>query len=419
MGRPVDAYAVFLVVLGLCVIGGATLPRRLTRRPLSLPTVQVLTGMGLFALVPTLPVIDPVRDAVTTERLSELVVIISLTGAGLMIDRPPGWQSWGPTWRLLAIGMPATIAATAVLGWLAMGLVPAAAILLGAVIAPTDPVLASDVQVAGPNEGDVGEVPLALSAEAGLNDALAFPFVNLALAVLAGGAWFSGWVLDDVIVKLSVGLVAGWALGRLLGWLIFVHLGDGWLARRSESIATIGATLLVYGTTELLHGYGFLAVFVAAVTVRSRERDHEHHEALHAATEAVENLGSAVVLVLIGGAIVDGALAPLGPVEIAVGIAVVAVIRPLTCWLSLFGTPLDRRQRMVTATFGIRGVGSVYYLAHAAVEHEVPGIDRLWAITIFIIGLSLLVHGTMAHRAVRFATENEQGQLPLWRTAAP
>lgn len=409
-----DPYAVFLVVLGLCVVGGATLPRRLTRRPLSLPTMQVATGALLFAVVPTLPAADPISMPIVTERLSEFVVIISLAGVGLMIDRPCGWREWAPTWRLLALGMPATIAATALLGWAALGLAPAAAILLGAVIAPTDPVLASDVQVAGPNEGDIGEVPLALSAEAGLNDALAFPFVNLALAILAGGAWFGGWMLDDVIVKLGVGLVVGWLLGRALGWLIFVHLGDGWLSRRSEAIATVGATLLVYGVTELAHGYGFLAVFVAAVTVRSREREHETHELLHGATEAVENLGSALVLLLIGGAIVGGALSPLGWREVLVGVAVVAVVRPVACWLGLFGTYLDRRQRLVTAAFGIRGVGSVYYLAHAASEMDIPGIEHLWAVTIFIICLSLVVHGALAHQAVEYAGRGEQGQLELF-----
>jgi len=412
-----DAYAVFLVVLGLCVMGGAALPRQLKRRPLSLPTVQVATGAALFALVPTLPRVDLVRNEIMAERLAEVVVIISLTGAGLMIDRAPGWRSWAPTWRLLALGMPATIAATALLGWLALGLAPAAALLLGSVIAPTDPVLASDVQVAGPNAGDVGEVPLALTAEAGLNDALAFPFVNAAIAMLAGGAWFGGWVLEDVVVKLGVGLAIGYACGRLFGWLVFRCLRGKQLFRSSEAIAVIGGTLLVYGVTELAHGYGFLAVFIAAVSLRSCEREHEWHEPLHSAAESVENLGSALVLVLVGGAIVHGALAPLGWREVLVGIAVVALVRPVSCWLGLLGTDLDRRQRLVTASFGIRGVGSVYYLAHAAVEAEVPELDRLWALTIFIICLSLVVHGTLAHQAVRFAGVNQPGQLRLFQPA--
>lgn len=412
MHEPVSYY-IFLLVLGICVIGAVTLPRHLNRRAVSLPALQVLAGVGLFTLVPTLPGVDPVRDASSTERLSELVVIVSLTGAGLMIDRAPSWRSWQPTWRLLAVCMPLTIAATALLGWMAVGLAPAAALLLGAVIAPTDPVLASDVQVAGPNAGDVGEVPIALTGEAGLNDALAFPFVNAAIAMLAGGAWFGGWFMEDVVLKLGVGLLAGWVFGRIFAWLIFVRFDGSWLKSRTEAIATVGATLVVYGATEIVHGYGFLAVFVAAVTLRRREPEHEHHEALHSAAEAVENLGSALVLVLVGGAIAGGALAPLGWAEVLVGIAIVALIRPLTGWLSMLGTQLDRRQRIVTAAFGIRGVGSVYYLAHAGVEGDFVEIDKLWAITIFVICLSLVVHGSMAGRAVDYATAADRDQLQL------
>lgn len=407
------SYYVFLLVLGLCVIGAVTLPRHVNRRAVSLPAMQVLAGAVLFGLVPTLPNVDPARSPIVTERLSELVVIVSLTGAGLMIDRAPRWRTWGPTWRLLAICMPLTIAGTALLGWAAIGLAPAAALLLGAVIAPTDPVLASDVQVAGPNEGDIGEVPIALTGEAGLNDALAFPFVNAAIAMLAGGAWFGGWLLDDVVIKLSVGLAAGWVCGRVFAWLIFDRFEGSWLKNRSEAIATVGATLAVYGITELVHGYGFLAVFVAAVTLRHREPDHEHHEALHAAAEAVENLGSALVLLLVGGAIASGALSPLGWKEALVGIAIVSLVRPLTGLLSLLGSGLDRRQRWVAASFGIRGVGSVYYLAHAGVVGDFAQIERLWAITIFVICLSLVVHGSLAGQAVDYATEADRQQLRL------
>lgn len=410
---PPVSYDIFLLVLGLGVIGAVTLPRHVNRRAVSLPALQVLAGAALFGLVPTLPDADPTRNPIVTERLSELVVIVSLAGAGLMIDRAPRWRTWGPTWRLLAICMPLTIAATALLGWAGLGLAPAAALLLGAVIAPTDPVLASDVQVAGPNEGDVGEVPIALTGEAGLNDALAFPFVNAAIAMLAGGAWFGGWLLDDVVVKLSVGLVAGWVCGRIFAWLIFDRFEESWLRNRSEAIATIGGTLAVYSITELVHGYGFLAVFVAAVTLRHREPEHEHHEALHAAAEAVEHLGSALVLLLVGGAIASGALSPLGWKEILVGIAIVGLVRPLTGSLSLLGTDLDRRQRWVAAAFGIRGVGSVYYLAHADVVGDFADIDQLWAVTIFVICLSLVVHGSLAGRAVEYATEAERQQLQL------
>ena len=336
------------------------------------------------------------------------MVIVSLTGAGLMIDRAPGWRSWAPAWRLLAICMPLTIGLTFLLGWLAIGLAPAAALLLGAVIAPTDPVLASDVQVNGPNAGRHRRGP-ALTTRRLRPSRSSTPPSPCSPAAPGSEAGSS----TTCVVKLSVGLAAGWVCGRLFAWLVFDKFERSWLRSRSEAIATIGATLVVYGVTELVHGYGFLAVFVAAITLRHREPDHEHHESLHAAAEAVENLGSALVLVLVGGAIASGALAPLGWVEMLVGIAIVALVRPLTGWLSLLGTDLDRRQRWVTASFGIRGVGSVYYLAHAGVVGDFPEMDRLWAVTIFVICLSLVVHGSMAGRAVEYATEADRHQLEL------
>ena len=402
-----DSYVVFLLVLGVCVIGAVSLPREIHGFPISLPALQILAGVALFLAVPALPDVDPVKDPIVAERLSELVVIVSLTGAGLTIDRAPGLRSWGPAWRLLILAMPGTIAATALLGWGPLGMAPAAAVLLGAVIAPTDPVLASDVQVDPPNEGDVGEVPVALTVEAGLNDGLAFPFVNAAIAMVAGGSWIGGWVLDDVLFKLTSGLVVGYLCGRFLGWLVFVRFRGRWLPSGAEGLAAVGATLAVYGISELAHGYGFLAVFVAAVTVRDREREHEHHTVLHASAEAVEHLGSALVLLLVGGAIASGSLAALGWKEVLVAIAIVALVRPVIAWLSLFGTNLDRRQRIVTAVFGIRGVGSVYYLAHASAEADVPNVGRLWAIVLFVIVLSVATHGAFASTAVRVAEDEE------------
>ena len=104
-------------------------------------------------------------------------------GAGLKLDRPVSWRGWESSWRLLGIAMPLTIAGIAFLGWTILGLGIGAALLLGAVLAPTDPVLASDIQVGPPQSGKEDEVRFALTSEAGLNDGAAFPFVYLAIAI--------------------------------------------------------------------------------------------------------------------------------------------------------------------------------------------------------------------------------------------
>jgi NhaP-type Na+/H+ or K+/H+ antiporter len=145
-----ESYDLVLIALGFAVLAATVLPHLFSDKPLSLPMVLLAFGFVVFALPLGLEPPDPLEQGESTERLTELGVIIALMGAGLKLDRPPGWRAWRSTWLLLAITMPLTIAAAAVLGWWVAGFVPATAMLLGAVIAPTDPVLATEVQVGSP-----------------------------------------------------------------------------------------------------------------------------------------------------------------------------------------------------------------------------------------------------------------------------
>ena len=166
-------------------------PVGLKRLPLTLAILCVGVGVGVFStgLLAFNP--DPRTWDTVTEKLTELVVIISLMGCGLKLDRKLGWKRWNVTWRLLAIAMPLTIGAVLLLGIWGLGLALPMALLLGAAMAPTDPVLASDVQVGPPGSGEEDEVRFGLTSEAGLNDALAFPFVHLAILASVGGAYTS------------------------------------------------------------------------------------------------------------------------------------------------------------------------------------------------------------------------------------
>jgi NhaP-type Na+/H+ or K+/H+ antiporter len=398
-----------LAVLGVAVVAAAVLPNLLARVPISMPIVFVAAGMLLFSLPIDIeaPLPTDGGDTNWAERLTELVVIVSLMGAGLKLRRPIGWRAWASTWRLLGIAMPITIGAIALLSGIGLGMPLATAILLGAVLAPTDPVLASDVQLAGPGGTDEtaeedadDEVRFALTSEAGLNDGLAFPFTNLAIAMAGGGSWLLGWVAEDVALKLTVGLAAGYVLGRIISYLAFGLPARWRLARTGQGFVSVGATLLVYGVTELAHGYGFLAVFVAAVVIRRSELDHEYHEALHDFAETLERLASVVFLLLLGGSAVDGALGALTPAGVAVGLAIVLVIRPVAGYVSLAGAGLDHRVRRAISFFGIRGMGTVYYLAHAVTEERFPQALEVWAVAIFVIIASIVVHGVTATPAL-------------------
>ncbi|WP_426124277.1 cation:proton antiporter [Pararhizobium sp. PWRC1-1] len=189
---------------------------------------------------PLLPSFNPLENREFTERMTEIVVIVALMGAGLKIDRPIGWRRWRTTWRLLGIAMLLTIGAIAFLGFSILGLGLACPLLLGAALAPTDPVLASDIQVGPPGSGIEDEVRFALTSEAGLNDGLSFPFVHLAIAIALaakdGSAVFQHWAAVDILWRLG-GL--GWGSGKLFGWLAF-KISVRSLSRTKDRFVALG-----------------------------------------------------------------------------------------------------------------------------------------------------------------------------------
>lgn len=400
-----DQYDVALLVMGLAAFGVVGLPRVLADQPLSYPMIYVIGGALLFSLPFGFEAPDPMRFSDVTERLTEFGVIVALMGAGMGLSRPFGWRSWRSTWQLLGITMPLTIVAVALLGWAGLGLAPAAAVLLGAVLAPTDPVLAADVQVEGPSseDEDEDEVRFSLTSEAGLNDGLAFPFTNLAiLMAIAGsspGNWLADFLFIEILFKVAVGTVAGLLVGRLLAFVIFDRRSP--LPGTMDGMIALAATLIAFAVAELVGGYGFLAVFVAALMIRRAERRHEYHEVMHDFVDQIERLVTAVLLILFGGAITTGLLSALGWREIVAAVAIVIVIRPIAGWLGLLGTDAGRLERRAIAFFGIRGVGSFYYLAHALNVVGFSSVDELWALVSLVVVISIFLHGVTASRAMQ------------------
>jgi sodium/hydrogen antiporter len=394
-----NLHELVLLMLGLAALGVVGLPHILRRVPLSYPIVLVAGGALVFSLPLGLPTPDPIEYSDLTEILTEIGVITALMGAGLAINRVPGWRSWSTTVRLLGVTMPLTIAAIAGLGWWVLGMTPGAAILLGAVLAPTDPVLASDVQVPGPSrDGDDDEVRFALTSEAGLNDGLAFPFINLALLVavhgIAPSGWLSEFLLIEVGYKIGVGVLGGLVVGRLLAWVIFARTSP--LFRVRDGMAALAATLIAYAGTEMIGGYGFLAVFVGAVVIRNQERKHSYLEVMHQFSDQIERLLSAIILVLFGGALVSGVLGHLDWRGVLVAVAVVLVVRPFAGLTGLARTSIPDAERGVIAFFGIRGVGSFYYLAYASNQVDFLQVEQVWAVTALVVAISIVVHGVTA-----------------------
>ena len=402
-----DPYIVVLTGFGLVVLLTAWMPMLLKELPLSLPIICVGLGALIFGTTDILGnAPEPQRQVKVIERVTEIVVIVALMGAGLKLDRPLDWGRSLSTWRLLGIAMPLTIAAIACAAYWLLGVGVAAALLLAASLAPTDPVLASDVQVGPPGQGLEDEVRYTLTAEAGLNDGLAFPFVNLAIALAvsaqSGEPWFGHWLAVDVLWKLTVGLGVGWLVGRALGWVTFRLPNRAKLSRTGDGFVALGITAVAYGVTEMVHGYGFLAVFVAAVTFRSVERGHDYHEKLHDFVEQLERLLMMVLLVAFGGAASAGGLFQgLGWPVVAFALVVIFLVRPVAGWISLARAPHPAGEKAVISFFGIRGLGSAYYLAYGLGHGQFEKPDLLWSAIGLVMFISILLHGATVTPAMR------------------
>lgn len=392
-----NPYIVVLTGLGFIIALVAWLPLAIKSIPLSLPIVCVAIGAALFSIPQVNDQPLPLTYPKITERFTKFVVIIALMGAGLKLDRVFSWRRWSVTWRLLALTMQLSIAAITLIGAWWMGLPWIIALLLGAALAPTDPVLAADVQVGPPKSGEEDEVRFGLTSEAGFNDGLAFPFVNLAIALAlatsTGEPWALKWIAHNVVWEIGAGAAGGWLIGRAFGWLTFHIPAETKLAKTGDGLIAIAATFISYGLTEMLQCDGFLAVFVTALTLRHAHRNHDFHREMHDITEQIERLAMMVLLFLFGGALVSGLLAPLSWADVMAAIVILLVVRPLTGHLGLIGLKAARSEKLTLAFFGIRGVGSFYYLAYGLNHMAIEGGERLWAIVGLVILLSLCCTG--------------------------
>ncbi len=431
------------LVAGLAILLAAVLPSVLNQLAVSPPMVLLAAGVGMGLLpVGDDSFFDPVVNRSTIEQVTQFAVLLALMGVGLALDRPlrwlnpSDWRRWSATWRLLFAAMPLSIAGVWLLGWWGLGLAPATALLLGAVLAPTDPVLAGDVQVGGPDvesqeqeESDERhEVRFALTSEAGLNDGLAFPFVYAAIFLLQKGAslsWVGAWVAWELVGKVALGFAVGSLVGWLLAKLAFrARRASLRLAEQGEPLLALAALATSYGASELVGGYGFIAVFCCGMALRNAERRHHYNQQMHGVVERLERLLTLLVLLCLGMAMSRGLLDALDWRGVLVGLALIFVIRPLSGVLSLMpfaraGHGMDPCERRVTAFFGVRGIGSLFYLAYAAGQADFADLRWLWATIAFTIALSVLVHGVLAKPAMAWLEVNRQRREDPDGTANP
>jgi sodium/hydrogen antiporter len=435
-------FPIWMLVIGVLLIAMVLSGTVLKRLPLSNAMIYLAVG---FALGPTgwaVLTVHPLDHSAFLERFAEVAVLISLFSAGLKLGLPLSNWYWLLPVRLAFVSMTLTVALIAAVGVLGLGLPLGAAVLLGAILAPTDPVLAAAVQVE--SSGDRDRLRFSLTGEGGLNDGTAFPFVMLGLGLLGlhdlgMGGW--RWLAVDVVWATAGGLLIGGALGALIGRLV-VYLRS----RHGESVGldeflALGLIALAYGVAVLGHTYGFLAVFAAGLALqRVKEGSDPAHRFASGATghpirrtadepaahvkhasadmmhavrgfnEQMERIGELAVVLVVG------AMLPFAQLSAsAVGLLVLLFlgIRPVSVWLGLLGAPISRDQGMVMAWFGMRGIGSIYYLMYA-IDRGLPGAlaERFVAITLAAVTVSIVLHGISVRPIMRLYRRRKVEQDP-------
>jgi NhaP-type Na+/H+ or K+/H+ antiporter len=417
------SFAIWAVIIGALLTTMALSSSLLKRLPLSTAMLYLAAGVGLGPLGWALMTPEPLVDSVILEKMTEIAVLISLFAAGLKLGLPLSDKHWRMPVRLAFVSMTLTVVLIVVIGMFGLGLSLGAAVLLGGILAPTDPVLASDVQVE--NADDRDRLRFSLTGEGALNDGAAFPVVMLGLGLLGLhdlGTVGWRWLAIDVLWAITGGLLIGGTLGALIGKLVVYLRTHHKESLGLDEFLVLGLIALAYGVAMLSHASGFLAVFAAGLALqRVKERVAGHGGAvvapagpvskkvreqratdparasaymMHAVrgfNEQLERIGE-VGVVLVVGAMLAFSTIPASAAWFVVLFFV--VVRPVSVWLGLLGAPVSRDQRMLISWFGIRGIGSIYYLMYA-INHDLPRplAEQIIAITLITVTVSVVLHG--------------------------
>lgn len=410
-----EDHYILLASLGVATLIMAWLPSISQKIKVSSPVILLLLGILLYWIGTPLGWSEYLWSDNAMMVFSEVIVIISLMGAGLKIGGEYSFKAWKRPLLLIVVTMPLTMLAAYLFGVYFLALTIPASLLLAAVLAPTDPVLASDVQLDDPDREDKlkDKIRFSLTAEAGLNDGMAFPFTYLAVLVAQAGSFaafnFTHWVWDTLLLKIVIGIVVGILIGRGIGYLM-TYLNKLGGIKTYDGFLALSLTFAVYGVSELLHGYGFMAVFFAGLSVRYSEHvSGEHKRKMHDFNHEIERLLIVVWIIVFGSTIMNGILEVTDWKGILFSALFVLVVRPLAGLISLVGIKDSFKNKLAISFLGIRGVGSIFYLSWAFMQTDkFENKIELYSIAAYIILFSIILHGLTAPSIIAYFRKNKE-----------
>jgi NhaP-type Na+/H+ or K+/H+ antiporter len=396
----------WFVLVGVLLIFIALLGRFLDRLPVSPAMIYLLVGFALGPACLDALELHPLRELGLMETLAEVAVLISLFTVGIKLRVPIGDRRWYLPMRLATVTMLVTVILVGIVAWGFLGFGFGLALLLGAALAPTDPVLASDVQLRSPQDRD--SLRFGLTGEGGLNDGTAFPFVFLALGLMGAGDrafTFTRWLAVDVIWAVIAGLGIGFAVGSLLASGVRALRARYSSAVIFDEFLLLGVIALSYGAAVAAHALGFLAVFAAGLALRRADELNAHGSredkppitpSMLSVNEQLERIAEVAIVLLVGIMISTGYWSWAG---LGIAVLLFVVVRPLAVMAGVVGVPSARVQRRLLGWFGIRGIGSFYYaifavnlgsdqILHAEAEQLVSCIFTVIAASIVVHGIS-------------------------------
>ncbi len=412
-------YYIVLFIVGLTSLFSSFLPILIRKWKISFTIPLLLTGMVLYYLGAPLPWPDPVWPVTFALRFSELVVIISLMVAGLKIGLNYSWKEWRNPIRLLSITMPLFMLAVFLISYYILDFEGPVSLLLAAVLAPTDPALASEIQLRNKQSKkskNLG-VQYNLTAEAGLNDGLAFPFVYLAILWSQDGnlsndnwiEWFGFYLIYKVVVGVLIGIIIGYLYSFLTK-----RLSNNNERRIHQAFVAISLTFISYGLTEIAEGYGFLSVFFAGLFAHFHKHKNEQESSPSDPSigfiEDIEKFLIIFWMIFFGGSIIAGILNFITWPTVVFSFALILLVRPVIGYFSLHKSGLKKNKKMAIAFFGIRGIGSVYYLTYAIKNGDFPDINEFYSILSLIILISILIHGFTVKRFFSAIEKSEEDE---------